>query len=106
MEEELGSEDAAIDLYIEVLEQHPDHVLSLMSLAVLYKRRGRIRNARKLFQNALVNLQHTGPVLHAFGDFEEQREELEHTRELYDEATNVQPTIIDSWRALAVSKPD
>ncbi|CAI5708899.1 unnamed protein product [Hyaloperonospora brassicae] len=101
MEEELGNEDAAIGLYIEALEQHPDHVPSLMSLAVLYKRRGRMRNARKVFESALVNLQHTGPVLHAFGDFEEQHGELDNARELYDEATNVQPTVIESWRALA-----
>ncbi|CAH0521465.1 unnamed protein product [Peronospora belbahrii] len=101
MEEELGNEDAAISLYIEALERFPDHVPSLMSLAVLYKRRGRMRNARKVFESALQNLQHTGPVLHAFGDFEEQHGELDNARELYDEATNVQPTVIESWRALA-----
>ncbi|CAI5745462.1 unnamed protein product [Peronospora destructor] len=101
MEEELGNEDAAVGLYIEALEQYPDHVPSMMSLAILYKRRGHIRNARKVFESALQNLQHTGPVLHAFGDFEEQHGELAHARELYEESTNVQPTAIESWRALA-----
>eukprot|EP00644_Phytophthora_capsici_P016830 jgi/Phyca11/511709/fgenesh2_kg.PHYCAscaffold_95_\ len=87
MEEELGNEEAAMGLYIEALEQFRDHVPSMMSLAILYKRRGRMRNARKIFENALENLQNTGPVLQAFGDFEEQHGELDNARELYDEAT-------------------
>ncbi|KAG2764804.1 hypothetical protein JG687_00000210 [Phytophthora cactorum] len=101
MEEELGNEDAAVGLYVEALEQHPDHVPSMMSLAVLYKRRGRMRNARKIFEKALENLQHTGPILQAFGGFEEQHGELDNARELYDEATKVQPTVVESWRCLA-----
>ncbi|KAI9915026.1 hypothetical protein PsorP6_008413 [Peronosclerospora sorghi] len=101
MEEELGNEDVAVGLYIEALEDHPDHVPSLMSLAILYKKRGRMGNARKVFENALKNLQHTGPILHAFGDFEEQHGELKNARELFQEATSVQSTAIESWRALA-----
>lgn len=101
MEEELGNDDAAIKLYIEALEQHPDHVPSMMSLAILYNRRGRMRNARKVFENALQNQHHSGLILHAFGDFEEHYGELENARELYEEATKVQATTIESWRALA-----
>ncbi|RLN47612.1 hypothetical protein BBJ28_00005593 [Nothophytophthora sp. Chile5] len=101
MEEELGNEEFAMGLYVEVLEQHPDHLPSLMSLAILHKKRGHLRNARKVFENALKNLQHTGPALHAWGAFEEQYGDLENAHELFDEATKQQPTSIASWRALA-----
>ncbi|KAF4322293.1 hypothetical protein BBO99_00004089 [Phytophthora kernoviae] len=101
MEEDLGNDDAAAGLYIEALEQHPDHVPSLMALALLYKRRNRMRNSRKVFENALKDLQHTGPVLQAWADFEEHHGELDNARELYDEATKLQPTHVESWRGLA-----
>ncbi|CEG40236.1 tpr repeat-containing protein [Plasmopara halstedii] len=101
MEEELGNEDVAVRLYQTALEQHPDHVPSMMSLAILYQKRGQMHYARKLFEKALESLQHTGPILQAFGSFEEQHGKLGNARELYEEATKVQPTAVESWRALA-----
>lgn len=101
MEEDLGHDDAAMALYLEVLSQHPDHVPSVMSLAMLHHKRGHVQNARKTFENALQHLHHSGELLQAWGAFEEKAGEYENARELYDEATKQQPTHVDSWKALA-----
>lgn len=101
MEEDLGHDDVAMALYLEVLSMHPDHIPSVMSLAVLHHKRGNMKNARKVFENALQNLHHTGELLQTWGAFEEAYGELENARELYDEATKQQPTHVESWKALA-----
>ncbi|TYZ60819.1 hypothetical protein PybrP1_012599 [[Pythium] brassicae (nom. inval.)] len=101
MEEDLGHDDAALALYLEVLSQHPDHIPSVMSLAMLHHKRGHLQNARRVFENALQNIHHSGELLMAWGDFEEKIGEFENARELFDEATKQQPTHVAAWRGLA-----
>lgn len=101
MEEELGQDDAAMALYMEALNAHPDHIPSIMSLAILHHKRGNMKNARHVFEHALQNMQHTAVLLYTWGSFEEQYGELDNARELYDEATKQQPTHVEAWKALA-----
>ncbi|GAB9467408.1 hypothetical protein Gpo141_00004754 [Globisporangium polare] len=101
MEEDLGHDDVAMSLYLEVLSMHPDHIPSVMSLAVLHHKRGNMKNARKVFENALQNMHHSGELLQTWGAFEERYGELENARELFDEATKQQPTHVESWKSLA-----
>lgn len=101
MEEDLGHDDVAMALYLEVLSMHPDHIPSVMSLAVLHHKRGNMKNARKAFENALQNMHHTGELLQTWGVFEEKYGELENARELFEEATKQQPTHVESWKSLA-----
>lgn len=101
MEQELGNDDVALALYVEALNQFPDHVPSVMSLAILYAKRGKLGQARSVFERAMSHVHYTGSVLQSWGAFEEQYGELENARELYEEATKQQPTHVDSWRALA-----
>lgn len=100
MEEELGFDDVALALYSEALSQFPDHVPTVMSIAILHHKRGRTHQARKAFENAMTHVHYTGSLLQAWGNFEEQYGELEHAKELYDEVTKQQPTYVEAWRAL------
>jgi crooked neck len=101
MEQELGNDDVALALYIEALNQFPDHVPSAMSLAIMYAKRGKMDQARSVFERVMGHVHYTGSVLQSWGAFEEQYGKLENARELYKEATKQQPTHVDSWRALA-----
>ncbi|DAZ94904.1 TPA: hypothetical protein N0F65_003074 [Lagenidium giganteum] len=101
MEEEIGNEDAAMGLYVEVLGMYPDHLPSIMSLALLHRRKGHMKNARRVFETAMKRAKTTGPLLCAWGQFEELYGEADNARELYDEATKETPNNVDAWRGLA-----
>jgi crooked neck len=72
-----------------------------MSLAILHHKRGNMKNARKVFENSLQNMHHTGELLQTWGAFEEQYGDMENARELFEEATQQQPTHVESWKSLA-----
>lgn len=101
MEQELGNEDVALALYTEGLNQFPDHVPTIMSLAILYGKRGNLRSARSVFERSMKHVQYTGSILQSWGTFEEMYGDLENARELFTEATKQQPTHVESWRSLA-----
>jgi tetratricopeptide (TPR) repeat protein len=108
MEEQLGNDHLAIELYNDVLRNAPEHIPSIMSLATLQQKNTGRMGGRRIFEQALAKFeslnkgeQLVGDLLFAWGNFEEIHGDLNHAKALYEESTKKAPTKVEAWKALA-----
>ena len=82
--EELGSSGAAVEIYSEILKQHPNFIECYLRLSELARSRGRTTEAAKWLAVALEVDKEEPDVNVSLGDLQSQAKELDRAKKSYE----------------------
>lgn len=82
--EELGSSGAAVEIYSEILKQHPNFIECYLRLSELARSRGRTVEAAKWLATALEVDREEPDVNISLGDLQSQGKELDRAKKSYE----------------------